>query len=237
MLVEDGSSTTEMGRSRTQGRVPCGIPFSWRGHGVQSWSPKQTVCVPCVPHSNNVAPSPAIPLMGTIFSHYGYRTAYTGKWHLDGSAYFGDGVPGGGFEPDWWYDGKRYAQEIGPEMFRAYRSCRTADELRAAGFSEEKIWGHRVANRAIDFLDSVGDEPFCLVVSFDEPHGPHVTPPAYWEQFSAEDIPRTAITRSTAHDRFTAVGRAERSSAAARSSPEHSSACASISKSRSPAGH
>ncbi len=47
--------------------------------------------------------------MGTIFRHYGYRAAFTGKWHLDGSGYFGDGVPGGGFEPDWWFDGKRYA--------------------------------------------------------------------------------------------------------------------------------
>ena len=45
---------------------------------------------------NNIAPSSSIPLLGTIFSQYGYRAAYTGKWHLDGSGYFGDGVPGGG---------------------------------------------------------------------------------------------------------------------------------------------
>jgi uncharacterized sulfatase len=140
---------------------------------------------------NNVAPSASIPLMGDIFSHYGYRTAYTGKWHLDGSGYFGDGVPGGGFEPDWWYDGKRYAQDIGREMFHSYRTCRTADELRAAGFTEDNIWGHRVADRAIDFLEGVGDDPFVLVVSFDEPHGPHVTPPEYWEKFAPEDIPKS----------------------------------------------
>ncbi|MBN1657235.1 MAG: sulfatase-like hydrolase/transferase [Anaerolineae bacterium] len=138
---------------------------------------------------NNVSPSASIPLMGTILGHYGFRTAYTGKWHLDGSGYFGDGVPGGGFEPDWWYDGKRYAQDIGLEMFRHYQTCRTADELRAAGFTEENIWGHRVADRAIDFMDQVGNDPFALVVSFDEPHGPHVAPPEYWERFSPEDIP------------------------------------------------
>jgi uncharacterized sulfatase len=145
---------------------------------------------------NNVAPGISIPLMGTIFRHYGYRAAYTGKWHLDGSGYFGDGVAGGGFEPNWWYDGKRYAQDIGPEMFRQYRTCRTAEELRAAGFSEDNVWGHRVADRAIDFLSAVGDEPFVLVVSFDEPHGPHVTPPEYWEKFSAEDIPRSPNYRA-----------------------------------------
>ncbi|MBN1669989.1 MAG: sulfatase-like hydrolase/transferase [Kiritimatiellae bacterium] len=139
--------------------------------------------------ANNMAPSAATTLMGTLFRHYGYRAAYTGKWHLDGTGYFGDGVPGGGFEPDWWYDGKRYADDIGPEMFGKYRRCRTAEELREAGFDEDHIWGHRVADRAIDFLETVGDAAFALVASFDEPHGPYVAPPEYWERFCADDIP------------------------------------------------
>ncbi len=106
---------------------------------------------------NNIAPGRHVALMGEIFRHHGYRAAYTGKWHLDGTAYFGDGVPGGGFEGDWWYDGKRYAEDIGPEMFGAYRACKTADELREAGFDEEHIWGHRVADRAVDFLEKAID--------------------------------------------------------------------------------
>jgi uncharacterized sulfatase len=139
--------------------------------------------------TNNIAPSRAVPLMGEIFRHSGYRAGYTGKWHLDGSAYFGDGVPGGGFEEDWWYDGKRYSQDIGPEMFKAYRSCSSADQLREAGFDEDTMWGHRVADRAVDFLERVSEQPFVLAVSFDEPHGPCVAPPEYWEKFRPEDIP------------------------------------------------
>ena len=141
---------------------------------------------------NNTAPSSAIPLMGTIFSHYGYRVGYTGKWHLDGNNYFGDAEPGGGFEPDWWYDGKRYAQEIGAAMFEAYRSSTTPEQLREAGFTKESIWGHGVASRAIDFLEQSGDEPFVLVASFDEPHSPFVAPPEYWEQFDPQAIPMPA---------------------------------------------
>ncbi|MGH8547648.1 MAG: sulfatase-like hydrolase/transferase [Methylococcales bacterium] len=139
---------------------------------------------------NNIAPQASVALMGTIFRHFGYRAAYTGKWHLDGSSYWGTGLPDGGFEPDWWYDGKRYAEEIGPEMLGKYITCRTADELRAAGFGEEKLWGHRVASRAIDFLERVDDAPFLLAVSFDEPHAPFVAPPDYWEKFTPADIPK-----------------------------------------------
>jgi len=141
---------------------------------------------------NNIAPHSHVPVMGTIFRSHGYRAGYTGKWHLDGSAYFGDGTPAGGFEPDWWYDGKCYAADIGRDMFDKYRRCHTAERLREAGFCAENIWGHRVADRGIEFLESVGDEPFVLAVSFDEPHGPCVAPPEYWEKFSPGDIPRRA---------------------------------------------
>ena len=139
---------------------------------------------------NNISPHSSVPLMGTIFSHFGLKTAYTGKWHLDGIGYFGNGVPQGGFMPDYWYDGKRYADDLGPEMFAKYMTCHTPEQLRAAGFTEEHMWGHRVADRAVDFLNNAGDEPFLLAVSFDEPHHPCLAPPEYWEKFQPEDIPR-----------------------------------------------
>ena len=140
-------------------------------------------------YCNNVAPHRHVPLMGEIFRHFGYRAAYTGKWHLDGAGYFGDGVPGGGFDPDWWYDGKRYADDIGPEMFSRYRAWKSAAQLREWGFTEKNMWGHRVADRALDFLNKVGDEPFVLAVSFDEPHGPFVAPPEYWEGYDPAQVP------------------------------------------------
>ncbi len=101
---------------------------------------------------NNITPHSNIPLMGTMFRERDYRAGYTGKWHLEGAGYFGDGNVDGGFEPDWWYDGRNYADDIGPEMFDKYRSCTTADALREAGFTLENIWGNGGASRAIDFL-------------------------------------------------------------------------------------
>jgi len=140
--------------------------------------------------TNNIAPQANIPFMGTIFEHYGFRTSYTGKWHLDGTGYFGNGLPDGGFRPDYWYDGKNYADDLGPEMFAKYRTCHTIEQLKEAGLTEEDMWGHRVADRAVDFLNKAGDEPFLLAVSFDEPHHPCVAPLEYWEKFGPEDIPK-----------------------------------------------
>ncbi len=136
--------------------------------------------------TNNISPHESVPLMGKIFSYFGFKTAFTGKWHLDGTGYFGDGQPGGGFLPDWWYDGKRYADDLGPEKFKAYREAHSVAELRRAGLGLTDMWGHKVADRAIDFLERAGSDPFVLAVSFDEPHHPSVAPPEYWEKFSGE---------------------------------------------------
>ena len=132
---------------------------------------------------NNLSPYRHVPLWGEIFSHHGYRRGYTGKWHLDGTAYFGDGEPGGGFEGDWWYDGKRYREDLGEQRYKQIAGCGTIDALREADVTAEDMWAHRVADRAIDFMGQVGNEPFVCVASFDEPHGPCWAPPEYYEAF------------------------------------------------------
>lgn len=141
--------------------------------------------------TNNISTHASVPLMGTIFEYYGYKIGYTGKWHLDGTGYFGDGQPGGGFPADWWYDGKCYADDLGPERFDTYRKVHSVADAQAADFTDDECWGYRVADRAVDFLETAGDEPFVLAVSFDEPHHPSVAPKEYWEKFAEPD----AITK------------------------------------------
>ena len=131
-----------------------------------------------------------VPLAGEIFRNLGYRAAYTGKWHLDGAGYHGAGNPDGGFEPDWWYDGERYLTEVGLERHAEMRKASTDPaKLRELGVTFNEIWGHRVADRAIDFLENVGEEPFFLAVSFDEPHGPFVVPPEFADAVDPDTLP------------------------------------------------
>ncbi len=140
--------------------------------------------------ANEMALQRQYPLMGGWFRSLGYRAGYTGKWHLDGAGYHGGGNPDGGFEGDWWYDGKRYLDEIGRDRHAALVQARQApDALRELGCTVDEIWGHRVANRAIDFLETVGGDPFLLVVSFDEPHGPFVVPPEFADAVDPDQLP------------------------------------------------
>lgn len=140
--------------------------------------------------ANEMAPQRQYPLMGGWFRSLGYRAGYTGKWHLDGAGYHGGGNPDGGFEGDWWYDGKRYLDEIGRERHQAFVQARQDPaKLRELGCTVDEIWGHRVADRAIDFLETVGEDPFVLVVSFDEPHGPFVVPPGFADAVDPDQLP------------------------------------------------
>ena len=124
--------------------------------------------------ANDLTPHRHTPMMGEIFRYFGYRAGYTGKWHLDGSGYDGTGVPDGGFEQDWWYDRANLLADLPPEIRSAYSMKTSADELRRIGFGAEHVYGRRVVDRAVDFLQRVGDDPFTLVVSLDEPHDPWI---------------------------------------------------------------
>ena len=52
--------------------------------------------------TNNLPLGDNIKTMGQRFRDNGYRTAYIGKWHLDGHDYFGTGICPDGWDADYW---------------------------------------------------------------------------------------------------------------------------------------
>jgi uncharacterized sulfatase len=54
--------------------------------------------------ANSLAPGNNIRTLGQRVADHGIPAAYIGKWHLDGSDYFGLGQPAAGWDPDYWYD-------------------------------------------------------------------------------------------------------------------------------------
>ena len=130
------------------------------------------------PHSNgswaNCMPLGAnVRTIGQRLAGHGFHNAYIGKWHLDGSDYFGTGRCPEGWDPRYWYDMRRYLEELSPRDRERSRRGETSFD---PDITAEFTYAHRCSERAVDFLARHREEDFLLVVSYDEPHGPCLCP-------------------------------------------------------------
>lgn len=145
----------------------------------------QPVCAPArsamftgmYPHSNgcwgNSMPLGAdVKTIGQRLSAQGIRCAFIGKWHLDAGDYFGNGICPEGWDAEYWYDMKRYLDELTQEERLLSRDASSSDR----NIPESFTYGYRVTQRALAFLEQYQNEDFFLVVSYDEPHGPSLAP-------------------------------------------------------------
>lgn len=143
--------------------------------------------------ANNLPLGQGVRTLGHHFRAAGYRTAYIGKWHLDGLDYFGTGVCPEEFEDEYWFDGKRYLDFLGPERIAQWRSHKldSAATLKAHGVDRDWTWGGQITNRALAFLESGpnDDRPWLLIVSYDEPHGPWTCPPEFLARHEGKEYP------------------------------------------------
>ena len=114
--------------------------------------------------------------IGQRLYDHGIQCGYIGKWHLDGSDYFGNGRCPEGWDPEYWYDMKTYLNELTDEE---KVKSRNPKECYKDDFSEEFTYAHRCSNRAIKYLEKHQNNDFFLSVSYDEPHGPSLCPKPY----------------------------------------------------------
>lgn len=124
--------------------------------------------------------------IGQRLSDAGVHIAYVGKWHLDGGDYFGLGRCPKGWDEDYWYDMKCFLDELTPE--ERYR-IRQIESIEKYNITEDMTYGHRCADRAVDFIEKHKDEDYFLVMSLDEPHGPHICPKKYVDLYKDYEIP------------------------------------------------
>jgi uncharacterized sulfatase len=151
------------------------------------------------PHSNgswgnSMALGDNVKTVGQRLRDNGVQAAYIGKWHLDGGDYFGLGRCPDGWDPDYWYDMRCYIEELTPEDRLRSREFETSFD---PDITEDFTYAHRCSNRAGDFLGKHGDEDFLLVVSYDEPHGPHVCPAEYARMYEGYEFPSSENVRDT----------------------------------------
>lgn len=160
----------------------CGLFTGMYPHSCNSWT-------------NSSALSADVHTVGQRLRDKGVRTAYIGKWHLDGGDYFGLGRCPDGWDPDYWYDMRNYLDELTPAQRTASRSEGTMDKQ---DVPSSFTYAHRCTDRAVDFLKRHGgEEDFLLCVSYDEPHDPYLCPREYWEPYRDFEFPLSENVKDT----------------------------------------
>ncbi len=145
------------------------------------------------PHSNgswanSMAMGDNVKTVGQRLRDNGVRTAYVGKWHLDGGDYFGTGRCPDGWDPDYWYDMRRYLEELTPEERIKSRKTETMEK---EDIPADFTYAHRCSDRAVRYLEEHRDDDFLLCVSYDEPHGPYLCPREYWKMYESYEFPKS----------------------------------------------
>ena len=115
------------------------------------------------PHSNgsftNTVPLyEGVKTIGEYLAEKDIHSAYIGKWHLDGGDYFGNGICPRGYDPKYWYDMRCYLDELTVE--ERVKSRTEKSSIVNGGIEKEFTFGHRVSNRALEFLEEAKDEDF-----------------------------------------------------------------------------
>ncbi len=151
------------------------------------------------PHSNGMVTN-CVPLganvktLGERLHDNGIQAGYTGKWHLDGGDYFGLGKCPSGWDPECWYDMHNYLEELSEEDRRRSRQSATAYD---STFTEEMMYAHRCADRAISYIEKHRDEDFFFTLSLDEPHGPCLCPPPFNRMYNGFSFKASPVFEDT----------------------------------------
>lgn len=179
--------------------TPCLDGLAAEGIRFERGYTAQPVCGPArsaiftglYPHTNGciancIGLESTVKTVGQRLRHEGIRTAYIGKWHLDGGDYFGKGVCPDGWEDSYWYDMRCYLEELTEE--ERVLSRQSGAILQGEGWREEFTYAYRCSSRAVEFLETHQKEDFFLVVSYDEPHDPCLAPRRFADAYENYEL-------------------------------------------------
>lgn len=119
---------------------------------------------------------------------HGYKTAYVGKWHLDGKK-----KPG--FEPErkFGFSDNRHMfnrghwkvlqQDGDTSMPPNYSKEAKGNNYSLKGANETSFTTDYLTDRTIEIIDRDKDQPFCVMLSIPDPHGPEMVRSPYDTMF------------------------------------------------------
>ena len=123
-----------------------------------------------------------------VLRQHGYHTGYAGKWHLDGAP-----------RPGWVHPDRAMGFEDARFMFNRGHWKKIEDspmgDVQPTIFpyaeigDQETYTSDWLTNKTLNYLESVGDDPFCYMLSLPDPHPPVEVRAPYDTLFAPENMP------------------------------------------------
>lgn len=134
---------------------------------------------------NNLHMNDNLTTFGKSFEDNGYKTGYIGKWHLDGpeKPEFAPKANFGFEDNKYMFNRGHYKvmeeDKTGPHMSKSPNGkYKFAGDATAESFTTDFL-----GNRAVEYINRHKKEPFCLMVSIPDPHGPNTVREPYASMF------------------------------------------------------
>ena len=149
--------------------------------------------------TNNIPLDDAITTFADVLHKRGYATGFAGKWHLDGS-----GKPQWapkrkfGFQDNRFMFNRGHWKQLtetpnGPRV--GSRNAKGGPNYGLNGADERTYTTDWLCDRAMDFIQQQGSQPFCYMVSLPDPHGPNTVRPPYDTMYSDIQVPIPSTLR------------------------------------------
>ncbi len=156
-----------------------------RGSFVSGQYPQNTPVV-----TNNIAMSDDVITFAQILKDNGYSTGYSGKWHLD------HGKPAWQPERTFGFDDNRFMFNRGhwklledtPDGPRVGQK-KGKNSYGVIG-DEKTFTTDWLANKAVEFITTNKNKPFCYMVSIPDPHGPDSSREPYASMYKDQEYTR-----------------------------------------------